>query len=458
MFKILILSLLLPSVGFSFCGFFVSKADTALFNKASKVIFVRDGNRTVMTVASDYKGDTKDFAMIMPVPSILQEGQIKVISNKVIDHLDQYSAPRLVEYFDPDPCRKMMYKTMSMRGAPMAEATIGGSKKKRNKSLGVKVEATYDIGEYKILILSAKESGGLLTWLNENKYKLPAKAKPILRSYIKQGLKFFVAKVNLEKFEKEGRSFLRPIRVAYESKRYTVPIRLGTINANGDQELFIFALTKTGRVNSTNYQVVKLDSDKEVPLFVKKEFPQFYKDMFSEMVKKNGKNKLYLEYAWNMNWCDPCAADPLSSEELKEIGVFWSQSQPQVVRPTPRPGRPGVLPSPRIMPIPRGGGAAQVYITRLHTRYNSQSFPEDIQLQTTPDKTNFQGRYILNNPWEGDKGQCEAAKNYFQDLTRRKENRAKNVANLTGWNINDVREKMNLSKKVIEKKKPWWKF
>jgi hypothetical protein len=32
---------------------------------------------------------------------------VRVIDPKVVRHLDAYSAPRLVEYFDPDPCEPM---------------------------------------------------------------------------------------------------------------------------------------------------------------------------------------------------------------------------------------------------------------------------------------------------------------------------------------------------------------
>ena len=39
-----------------FCGFYVAKADTKLFNQASQVVLVRDGDRTVLTMANDYQG------------------------------------------------------------------------------------------------------------------------------------------------------------------------------------------------------------------------------------------------------------------------------------------------------------------------------------------------------------------------------------------------------------------
>src|SRR5438067_12488770 len=92
----------------AFCGFYVSKADAKLFNKASRVVLVRDGDRTVMTMANDFKGELKEFAIVIPVPTFLKREQIHVGDRALIDHLDAYSAPRLVEYFDSNPCQIMM--------------------------------------------------------------------------------------------------------------------------------------------------------------------------------------------------------------------------------------------------------------------------------------------------------------------------------------------------------------
>src|SRR3954470_14177698 len=104
-----------PSV-LGFCGVYVAKADTKLFNRGSQVVLVRDGNRTVMTMANDYQGDPKEFAVVIPVPTVLTRGQIHVGDKALVDHLDAYSAPRLVEYFDQNPC------AVSFLTAPMAAA------------------------------------------------------------------------------------------------------------------------------------------------------------------------------------------------------------------------------------------------------------------------------------------------------------------------------------------------
>ena len=225
---------------YSFCGFYVSKADTKLFNKASQVVLVRDGDRTVMTMANDYQGDPKEFAVVIPVPTVLKREQIHVGDKALVDHVDAYSAPRLVEYFDRDPCMVMTFS--DRRSMDMARPMAAAAKEaRRERSLGVTIEARYTIGEYDILLLSAAQSLGLETWLRENGYKIPAGASSVLASYLKQNMKFFVARVNLSEQSKLGFSYLRPLQIAYESPKFMLPIRLGMVNANGPQELFVYA-------------------------------------------------------------------------------------------------------------------------------------------------------------------------------------------------------------------------
>lgn len=450
---------LLPLATFAFCGFYVAKADTQLFNQASKVVLARHDNKTVITMVNDYEGDLNEFAMVVPVPTVLKREQIHVTDNAIVDHLDAYTAPRLVEYFDSNPCQRyeIMEDTMVMRSAaPMPK---GASIQKRANSLGVQIEAEYTVGEYDILILSAKESGGLQTWLNENGYNVPPKARQVLGSYVKQGIKFFVAKINLDEQAKTGSTFLRPLQVAFESPKFMLPIRLGTINAKGPQDLFILALTKDGRIETTNYRTVKLPTGMDVPLFVKDEFGEFYKDMFTEQVKKNNMTSVILEYAWNMNWCDPCAADPLSKKELQELGVFWNRPNFETPDTQPwlrRPNRP--MPTRRFAP---SGGAQQVFVTRLHVRYDAEHFPQDLQFQETKDKSNFQGRYVLRHPYNGEET-CQARTEYEKGLPARFEKEAQNLARLTGWDINTIRSKMDSHGQSFSVRqtepKPWYQW
>jgi hypothetical protein len=410
----------------AFCGFYVAKADARLFNRASQVVLVRLDDKTVLTMANDFKGDPKEFAVVIPVPTFLERDQIHVTEKKLIDHLDAFTAPRLVEYFDPNPCAVAEREVRTMDLASPAALRMSRQDAANAKSLGVTIEARYTVGEYDILILSATQSSGLESWLRRNGYTVPAGASRVLNTYIKQGLKFFVAKVNLKEQAKTGFQQLRPLQMAYESPRFMLPIRLGMANADGPQEVFVYTITRNGRVEATNYRTVKLPSDAAVPEYTKDVFPKFYQAMFSRQVQKENLSVVFLEYAWDMAWCDPCAADPLSADELRKLGVFWL------------PESPAGGPDPRRRAL---GGAVDTFLTRLHVRYDGASFPEDIVFQETADRANFQGRYVLRHPWKGD-GTCEAAQRYREQLRARAEQEASALAALTAWPIDDIRRRM----------------
>jgi hypothetical protein len=412
----------------AFCGFYVAKADAKLFNRASQVVLVRDGDRTVMTMANDFKGELKEFAIVIPVPTPIQRDQINVGDKTIIDHLDAYSAPRLVEYFDENPCRRLSRDGRQFDEAPAAPSAKMARNRERARSLGVTIEAQYTVGEYDILILSATQSGGLATWLKENGYRMPEGAAPVLGSYIKQNMRFFVARVNLKEQTKLGFSYLRPIQVAYESPKFMLPTRLGTLNADGPQDLYLYTLTRKGRVETTNYRTVKLPTGMELPTFVKTEFGRFYGAMFGEQVRRQDMRTVFVEYAWDMTWCDPCAADPLSNEELRKLGVFW---------------------------LDEGGSSPNVFLTRLHARYDGEHFPDDLVLQQTADRENFQGRYVLRHPWTGSES-CEAADQYRRELRQRHEREAQVLASLTGWDVESIRKRMPKSAVDVPPDSKWW--
>ena len=418
-----------PSI-LGFCGFYVAKADTKLFNKASQVVLVRDGDRTVMTMANDFEGDPKEFAVVIPVPTSLTRGQIHVGDKSLIDHLDAYSAPRLVEYFDQNPCLLLeMREALPMAMAPAPRSAMDAMS--RAKALGVTIEARYTVGEYDILILSAQQSTGLETWLRQNGYRIPAGASSVIATYLKQNMRFFVAKVNVGEQARLGFSYLRPLQIAYESPKFMLPIRLGMVNAKGPQELFVYALTRNGRVETTNYRTTKLPSDMDLPVYLKQptEFGKFYKAMFARQVDVQDGRAVFLEYAWDMRWCDPCAADPLSNDELRRLGVFWADE-----------GR---------------NQPPNVYLSRLHVRYDNAHFPEDLVFQETGDRANFQGRYVLRHAWTGGEA-CSAATEYRATLADRHAREASELSRLTGWNIADIRAKMGPELSAGARPAAWW--
>ena len=409
----------------AFCGFYVSKADGTLKNKTSQVILVRDGDRNVITMYNDFKGNFKDFAMVVPVPVVLKKKDIKVVDQNIFNTLNEYSKPRLVEYYDQNPCNDVSYMLQGKVAGVMSETVVVAYGSARKKDLGVKIEAKYLVGEYDILILSAKESSGLKTWLNENGYKIPAGADEVLEPYIKSNLKFFVVKVNEAEKKKLPGNFLRPIQISFTSPKFMLPIRLGMANADGDQDMLVYAFTKKGRIECTNYRTVSIPTGKNIPLFVQSNFGSFYSNLFQHQWNKEGKSVAMLEYAWdvspkNFTKCDPCVATAPSTQDLVQAGVWWvARDWTDYSDVNEEEDYTG-----------------NVYFTRLHVRYNRNSFPQDLQFQVTPNTENFQARYVITHPANGDFN-CEAGKKYLKELKKRRQNELAMLSNLTGKGYDD---------------------
>jgi hypothetical protein len=386
----------------AFCGFYVATADEPLTNKASRVVLVHDGARTIVTMASDVHGDPKQFALVIPVPTVIQRDQVRIVKPETVEHLADYTKPRLVEYYDQNPC----HPYPPPMPAPMAAMAPPAGAIMRSR---VTVEAAFSVAEYDIMVLSADDSSGLIDWLNRNGYRMPQDAAPVVGSYIGQGMHFFVAKVNLDRMRDNPSGFLRPIRVTYATPKFMLPIRLGTVNAAGPQDMIVLALTRTGRVDVTNYQTRRMPTGIDIPEYVADRFGSFYGAAFDHQVQETGGKAVFLEYAWpvvagNAALCDPCSAPPLSPDVFDEIGVPWDSSRPS-------------------------------FITRLHVRYDRDHFPEDLQFQETPDTEQYQARYVVNRHIvKQSELRCAKGTEYsFHALPDQWAKERDNLVRLTGW-------------------------
>lgn len=412
----------------AFCGFYVAKAGAQLFNNKSEVILVRDGKKTVITMSNDFKGNVKDFAMVVPVPVVLQENQIRIADAGIFQRLDAYSAPRLVEYYDENPCQRIYWDSeVSEAAVPMSELKRSANRMVEKEE--VVIEAQYQIGEYDILLLSAKESVGLKNWLIANQYSIPDKAERVLEPYIKSNMKFFVVKVNLEQKTKSGFDYLSPIQIEFESDKFMLPLRLGMANSTGEQDLIVYAFTRSGRVEATNYRTLQMPTARYIPVFAKEKFAQMYVDLFEKQYTSEGKNSVFLEYAWNVTptWggmkCDPCIGPPPIFADLTKAGVSWA-----------------------------AGAGNSVFFTRLHVRYSEAKFPEDLFFQVTPNTEHYQARYIITHPAQGDLS-CDDGKTYLLNLKNRRKRELAELAALTGWNTQKYTRYVDEGSGWIDEKK-----
>jgi hypothetical protein len=387
----------------AFCGFYVAGGGAELFNNATQVALMRDGTRTVLSMQNNYQGPPEDFALVIPVPVVLQKDNVKTLPREVFDRLDKLAAPRLVEYWEEDPCaarrrvreEEVEKKSMRFKG----DAPGGGG------HFGVTIEAQFVVGEYEVVILSAKDALGLDSWLKANKYKIPDGAEPLFRPYIQQGMKFFVAKVDVKKVTfKDGMAMLSPLRFHYDTEKFELPIRLGLINAKDKQDLIVHILARNQRYEVANYPNATIPTNIDLVPSAKGEFPYFYVSLFDQTLKKNPR-AVITEYAWQASSCDPCPTTPLNEADTKLLGS-------------------DVLPQLKDREKAQWDPSYQFVLTRLHARYDKEGASEDLVfraakpieggrefdregegLRQTAVETsfnNFQARYAIRYPWTGE--------------------------------------------------------
>jgi MYXO-CTERM domain-containing protein len=381
-----------PVAAHAFCGFYVSGAGDQMFNNATQVVLMRSGTRTVLSMQNNYQGPTQDFAMVIPVPVVLHEGDVQTLPKEVLQKVDMMGAPRLVEYWEKDPCAPepppMVYEESAMPVKTASAAGAGG-----DKDYGVKVEAQFVVGEYQIVILSARDSTGLDSYLRDSHYKIPEGAEKLLRPYVESGSKFFVAKVDPKKVKFEnGQAALSPLRFHYDAEEFSLPIRLGLANSNGTQDLIVNILAPHQRYNVANYKNVTIPTNFDVKDNVRKRFGEFYAALFDRTLEKTP-GAIVTEYAWQAMSCDPCPGPNLDYHDMATLGA-------DVV-----------------------GDSGDFTMTRLHARYGKADVPNDLVFKAAPpivggreqrndqevlehgatpaEYNNFQGRYAIRHEWTG---------------------------------------------------------
>ncbi|MEZ4460656.1 MAG: DUF2330 domain-containing protein [bacterium] len=386
---------MIPMSASAFCGFYVGGAGAEMFADATQVVLLRDGTTTVLSMQNRYDGPAEGFAMVVPVPVVLQEGNVKTLDNQLFNTIDTLTSPRLVEYWEQDPCTPQY--EYDFAASPQA----GNVNNSTNEDPGtVTVEAQFSVGEYDIVILSTDQGTALDSWLSTNNYSVPPAAAPYYQPYVNAGMYFFVAKVDPTKvaFDANGKAVLSPLRFNYTSPEFSLPIRLGMINSNGQQDLIVNILARNQRYEVANYPNVFVPTNIEVVDAVRNDFASFYKSLFARTLKENPGSAI-TEYSWNAGSCDPCPGPSHCSQKTSEtLGGDVINAGDQ--------------------------GYWDFVITRLHLRYDKDEVGEDLVFKKADpvvggremrnengeleegalpsSQNNFQARYIIRHRWEGE--------------------------------------------------------
>jgi MYXO-CTERM domain-containing protein len=389
--------MLLPAL-FAFCGFYVGGAKAEMFNNATEVVLMRHGTTTVLSMENNYQGPPEGFALVVPVPTVIKQDQVKTLPRDIFDKVDTLGAPRLVEYWEQDPCNPYRGSEFAKPEMMMVQGVAAGEEDDGDaERYKVHVEARFSVGEYNIEVLSAEASTGLDGWLHAHHYQIPAGAEPLLRPYVEQGMKWFVARVDPKKVAfKDGMATLSPLRFHYDSSEFALPIRLGLANSKGTQDLIVNILAPNNtRYEVANYPNVTIPTNLTVNDAVRTRFGEFYAALFDHALEVRP-GAVVTEYSWDASSCDPCPGPTLDGNDLATFG--------------------GDVIGTRYKDV------AGYTLTRLHARYGKdvkndlvfrsvepiaggRGVPDaqgEISSKVTKEGlNNFQGRYVIEHPWTG---------------------------------------------------------
>jgi MYXO-CTERM domain-containing protein len=315
--------------------------------------------------------------------------------------------------------KQQIVREMESAAMDMAPGEGGGG-----PGMGVTIEAQFTVGEYEIVILSARDSTGLDTWLRQNEYKIPAGAEPLLRPYVQGGMKFFVAKVDTAKVKfEDGMAMLSPLRFHYDSEEFNLPVRLGMVNSAGTQDLIVHILARGQRFEAANYGNVTISTNLDVKDATRDRFGEFYAALFDRTIEANP-GAVVTEYSWDASSCDPCPTPALTPAELATLGYDVLHT------PMPKPkaaAKPKDAVDELVIAAPAPAAAAPFpggfVLTRLHTRYGKGALSDDLVFRAAspimggremhgPGGTleqgarpagvnNFQARYAIRHAWTG---------------------------------------------------------
>lgn len=396
----LLCGLCAPRAARASCGFFVTADGTPAFDDATQVVLMRAGTRTVVSVQPHYRGTVQSFAFVIPVPASVQDRDVRVLSPEVFDVVERIAAPRLVEYWERDPCQSDEDADAAEaggEGAREASETASAAEPPRGDSsagTGGRVDARLSAGEYRISIVAASDAAALDAWLRGEKYQLPEGAAPLLAPYIARGMKFLVARVDPAKLRFDGdRAVLSPLRFHYDSARFELPIRIGLASSDGTQDVIVNILAPHQRYRVANYPELAIPTNLSLDRAIRPHFAAFYNALFDATLDRHP-GAAVTEYAWNATTCDPCPGPTLDRADFDTLGA-------------------DVL----------GAAAGEDFVlTRVHLRYG-KDIDQDLVFAPAPPiaggrelaaasgslvqsahparQNTFQARYAIRHPWLG---------------------------------------------------------
>jgi MYXO-CTERM domain-containing protein len=372
---------------------------------------MKKDSTTVVTVMPDYQGDLKPFALVMPVPDDVKAADVRTLRRDFVDRIDQISAPRFHEFWEMDPCEpgkaeQEWERDLSVHGTgflgdnSMNFGDPEQSKFKPGKEMSLVVEPDFKEGDEKFTIVPSSDAGDIAGWLKKKGYSAPDGTNEAVAPYVHAGMGMLVAEVDTKKVELVGadRAIVSPVRY-FTDKPVTVDSKLGLLNADGMQELFVYVIHPDQRFEVKNYPNVFPPTNLEVDFKVKERMGEFYAGLHDLLLKRQPLGFL-VEFAWPTRGCgQPCPNEPLLIHELLSLGAdVFERSVPKEEKNPPPPEltddekkaldeikdkkKKKEIEEMRKETARRKALVARNHyvLTRLHHRYDKSTLPKDVEI------------------------------------------------------------------------------
>lgn len=357
----------------AFCGAYVGSIDVTPTNALSRMGIVRDGERTVLTLANDTQGELADFGLLIPIPAAIDARNVRVVDEGLLQDADRYSAPRLVEYTCDDLDHGVAPQPTGGGGG-----CVGAARERTfstpvttNPEASVAVLEYFTEGEYEIQVVQAAQTAPLLDWLDANGFVADPSLEGLLGEYVAADAFFLAIRVRVEALER-GHTWLSPLQIEYPSQDVVLPIRLGTHSSAGLQDLLVFLIgaAEDGGWGISNYPEAAVPTDCLLPDDAA-DFASWYDEAFAAAVA--GERAGWVrEYSWGAGKCDPCAPGAAGLPDEVIEGLGWP------------------------------GTAVPYHFTRLHLRYTPEQVDQDLVFYPTGVIDPHQQRVIVEHEGKAD--------------------------------------------------------
>lgn len=179
-----------------------------------KAVIVHERGIETMVLLTQFQGNAKDFAWIVPTPS---KPKIDESTDTLFAAIQKLTQPN---YSRPYPMLDTTTKSSEL--GILAKPTVAVLETKR-------------VGIFDIQILAANNSEALANWLSDHKYQYPKNQSYILDSYIENGWYFTAIKVNanlsseLSISKKLSTGHATPLMFSFKTEKIVFPLKISSV-------------------------------------------------------------------------------------------------------------------------------------------------------------------------------------------------------------------------------------